>query len=119
MDVQAALKVLDANGSEETRKDYGRLGVRGAMFGVPQDVLADLAQRIGSNHEVACALWNSGIHEARLLATMVAEPARMSAKDFDAWSRALDNHVVSDALARLAARSSQARGLVDAWIESK
>lgn len=119
MDVRAALKVLEANGSEQTRKNYGRHGVRGAMFGVGPEVLRDLAEKFGVNHDVACALWNSGIHEARLLATMIADPALLTARDLELWSRALDNYVVSEALARLTAQVPNSRETIDQWINSQ
>jgi 3-methyladenine DNA glycosylase AlkD len=119
MDVRSALKKLAENGSEQVRKEYGRQGVRGAMFGVRDDVLQDLALRIGRDHAVARALWESGIHEARLLATTTADPARLSAKDLDLWARALDNHVITEAFARLAAQTEHALRKADAWIDSK
>lgn len=119
MDVQSALKVLDENGSEQTRKVYGRQGVRGAMFGVNPAVLGKLAAQIGCDHDVACALWNSGIHEARVLATMTADPKRLTAKDLDLWARALDNYVIAEAFARLAARTPYALPKVDEWINSE
>ena len=119
MDVQAALKVLEANGSEQTRKTYGRHGVRGAMFGVGQDVLLELADKLGRNHDVAVALWNSGIHEARLLATMIADPALLTPRDLENWARTLDNYVVSEALARLTAQVPHSRETIDRWINSQ
>ncbi|HUR28995.1 MAG TPA: DNA alkylation repair protein, partial [Planctomycetota bacterium] len=84
-----------------------------------REVLEGFASRIGRNHDVARALWESGIHEARLLATMTADPARLSAKDLDLWVRALDNHVIADAFARLAAQSPHALLKADEWIGSK
>ena len=118
MDVRSALKVLEQNGSEQTRKVYGRQGVRGAMFGVPYAVLGKLAKQIGCDHDVACPLWNSGIHEARLLATLTADPLRLSARDLDAWVRALDNYVVTEAFVRLVSLSPHARTKADEWINS-
>ncbi|HTF89677.1 MAG TPA: DNA alkylation repair protein [Planctomycetota bacterium] len=119
MDVQSALKVLAENGSEQTRMVYGRQGVRGAMFGVGYDVLGEIATQIGNDHDVACALWNSGIHEARILATMTADAARLSARDLDLWVRALDNYVITEAFARLVSLSPHAILGADEWINSK
>ncbi|MEO6709256.1 MAG: DNA alkylation repair protein, partial [Planctomycetota bacterium] len=119
MDVQSALKVLAENGSEQTRMIYGRQGVRGAMFGVGYEVLGEIAKQIGRDHDVACALWNSGIHEARILATMTADAARLSAKDLESWVRALDNYVITEAFARLISLSPHAIAGADEWINSK
>ena len=42
-------------------------------------------------------LWASGNHDARVLATMVADPAQMKSQTLDAWAKDLDSHVVTDA----------------------
>src|SRR4030095_13533936 len=89
------------------------------MFGVSFTVLDELAKKIGRDHDVACALWTSGIHEGRLLATLVADPAKLSAKDVDAVARALDNFVVAEAFARLVSHSPHALAKADEWIDSK
>ncbi|MEI6477790.1 MAG: DNA alkylation repair protein [bacterium] len=51
-----------------------------------------LAKRIGKNHDIAERLWQSGIHEARILATIADKaewvtPEQMESwvKDFDSW----------------------------------
>ena len=44
-------------------------------------------------------------HDARVLATMVVDPARARARELAAWAAALDNHVVSDALAGFVQRT--------------
>ncbi|KPV41067.1 hypothetical protein AN478_03850 [Thiohalorhabdus denitrificans] len=54
------------------------LGVR-----VPR--LRELAREIGTDHDLALALWGSGIHEARILASMVADPARVDGDLMEAW----------------------------------
>ncbi len=40
--------------------------------------LRALARRLGRDHDLAAGLWRSGIHEARMLATLVDEPERAS-----------------------------------------
>ena len=51
-----------------------------------------MAKEIGKNHDLAQPLWSSGIHEARLLATMIDTPKSVTeiqmeswVKDFDSW----------------------------------
>ena len=70
-----------------------RYGIRPAQaLGVSIPTLRKMAKEIGRNHALALALWDSGIHEARILASMMDEPRLVSAQqmqewvnDFDAW----------------------------------
>ena len=61
-------------------------------LGISVKTLRRLAKDIGPDHELALALWQSGIHEARILASIVADPnlfkaqhARAWVKDFNSW----------------------------------
>src|ERR1700730_1482414 len=70
-----------------------RFGIRPAQaLGISIPTLRKMAKVIGRNQALALALWDSGIHEARILASMIAEPQLVSAElmevwvnDFDAW----------------------------------
>jgi 3-methyladenine DNA glycosylase AlkD len=70
-----------------------RFGIRPAQaLGISIPSLRKMAKEIGRNQALALALWDSGIHEARILASMIAEPQLVSAElmevwvnDFDAW----------------------------------
>ena len=54
-------------------------------FGMPIPILRALAKRAGKDHRLAGELWASGIHEARILATMVEDPARITPAQMDRW----------------------------------
>jgi 3-methyladenine DNA glycosylase AlkD len=61
-------------------------------LGVRIPDLRRLAGELGPSHALALALWRTGVHEARILASMVDEPERVTerqmerwVKDFDAW----------------------------------
>jgi 3-methyladenine DNA glycosylase AlkD len=58
--------------------DEGRLGVS-----IPQ--LRKMAREIGKDHALALGLWGSGIPDARILAAMVDEPEKLSARQMDEW----------------------------------
>jgi len=70
-----------------------RFGIRPAQaLGISIPTLRKMAKEIGRNQVLAVALWVSGIHGARILASMIAEPQLVSAElmeewanDFDAW----------------------------------
>ena len=65
-------------------------------LGVPIPALRAMAKRAGKDHRLAGELWASGIHEARILASMVAEPARLSSAQMDRWARDFDSWDVCD-----------------------
>jgi 3-methyladenine DNA glycosylase AlkD len=56
-----------------------------SALGVTVTELRAFARRLGRDHELAAGLWGSGIHEARMLATMVDEPARVTEAQLEAW----------------------------------
>lgn len=87
MSLADAMSALEAAGSEQTRKTYRRHGITGPMFGVSFATLKTLLKRIGVDHPLATALWDTGNYDARNLAAKVADPAQMSAEDLDRWAR--------------------------------
>jgi 3-methyladenine DNA glycosylase AlkD len=77
-----------------------------ARYGIPSDnalgvSVADirlLAKRLGRNHQLAAALWDTGVYEARMLTSFVAEPARITPAQMDCWCGDLDNWAICDTL---------------------
>ena len=71
-----------------------RFGIVGKnLLGISADQLRIIAKRTGRNHAFAETLWSSGVFEARILAALVAEPAKVTrrqasswAKDFECWA---------------------------------
>ncbi|MBI5229094.1 DNA alkylation repair protein [Candidatus Micrarchaeota archaeon] len=90
---------------EELRKNADPKAVAGmARFGINPNktlgasipVLRKMAKEIGKNHALADELWNSGIHEARILASMVDEPKKVSEKQMNEWAGEFDSWDVCD-----------------------
>lgn len=109
------LAELDRLGTAQNRKVYGRHGVSEPLSGVSYANLRKLASRLKTDHALALALWQSGNHDARVLATMIADPTALTVRTIDAWARDLDNYVLTDALADLVARSPQAGRTMRRW----
>jgi 3-methyladenine DNA glycosylase AlkD len=96
-DVGMALSWLQRRGSRKNREGMARYGiVAKKVFGVSMGTMQSLAKRLGKSHELAAALWRTGWYEARMLACMVDEPARVSAAQMDRWAKAFDNWAVCD-----------------------
>lgn len=60
-------------------------------LGVPVPKLRALAKKIKKDHELALELWKTNIHEARILATMIADPVKLTAREADTWVRDFDS----------------------------
>jgi len=114
-----AIKRLRAMGTAQNRKVYPRHGVKGELFGVSWADLGKLKKEIKADQALAEGLWATGNHDARILATMIAEPAIMKAATLDAWARDLDNYVLTDAFSGVAARTPVAKARSEKWMKAK
>jgi len=73
-----------------------RFGIRGEkMLGVSVYDLRKLARGI-RDHELAGQLWASGVHDARLLATMVDEPEKVTREQMTSWTEDFDSWDICD-----------------------
>ena len=113
------LRQLKAFGTEQNRKVYARHGVADKMYGVSYANLAKLKKQIKADHDLAVKLWDSGNHDARILATMIADPAEMKSQQLDVWAKELGNYVITDAFASLAGKTKYARKKMEKWTRSK
>lgn len=65
-------------------------------LGVPMPHLRKLAKEIGVNHSLALELWKTGIHEARLLASFIDDPALVMQAQMEKWAAAFDSWDICD-----------------------
>ena len=117
-DAREALAWLERRGSRRTREEmltrYGITAPR--AFGVPMSAIQQLGKKLGQDHALAAALWDSGWYEARLLAAFVEEPARVTAAQMDRWARDFDNWGVCDTLCfKLFDRTPHAWRKIEQW----
>ena len=78
-EVQAALSLLERMSTKRDRENLTRFGITASKaFGVSMANIQVLAKRLGRNHELAAALWDTGWYEARMLTSFVDEPARVT-----------------------------------------
>jgi 3-methyladenine DNA glycosylase AlkD len=96
-EVQAALSWLEQNSTPRDRENLARFGITAnKAFGVSMANIQVLAKRLGRNHELAAALWETGWYEARMLTSFVDEPARVTPAQMDRWCRDFDNWGICD-----------------------
>lgn len=74
-----------------------RFGIQAQQaLGVSMPILRQMAREIKRNHALALELWASGIHEARILASLVAEPDKMTRSQAEQWVGDMDSWDVCD-----------------------
>lgn len=86
MNLSQTIELLKEKSSGQYLEGMTRFGIVNTQaLGVKVPELRKLAKTIKKNHELALQLWETGIHEARLLATMVADPAQVTPQLMDSW----------------------------------
>ena len=79
-----------------------------------------LGKRLGRNHELAAALWSTGVYEARMVASMVDDPAQVTPAQMDRWGKDFDNWGICDTMCyNLFYRTPHAWAKVTQWSRSK
>lgn len=80
------LTFFKENYSEENRKGMSRYGIDiEHAFGINMPILRDIAKMHKKNHELALMLWDTGFHEARILASFIADPAKANHNLVENW----------------------------------
>lgn len=113
------MKALKDAGTAQNIKIYKRHGAQEPMFGVSFANLNKLKKKIKVDHPLARQLWESGNMDARTLATMIADPDQMTAKEADAWMKDVDYYLLADMLAGLVAKSDFAKKKMELWRKRK
>lgn len=116
-EVEAALAALEEMSTPHDFENLARFGINASQaFGVSMANIQVLAKRIGRNHELAAALWETGWYEARMLTSFVDEPERVTPEQMDRWCRDFDNWGICDTLCfKLFDRTPHAWAKVEQW----
>ena len=65
-------------------------------LGISVRDIRTIAKQIGKDHDLAQKLWSSGIHEARILASIVDDPRFVSEEQMDRWVKEIDSWDICD-----------------------
>ncbi len=65
-------------------------------LGVSIPLLRRIARENGNDHTLAAQLWKTGIHEARILASLIDDPRAVTEGQMDRWAGAFDSWDVCD-----------------------
>jgi len=115
---EEVIQSLEEMGTAQNRKVYARHGVGGNMFGVSFANLNALKKQIKKDHALARQLWDHGNHDARNLATMIADPQQVDGNLLDSWVGDLDNYVITDSFVGMVGQTPLTKEKAIAWISS-
>jgi len=97
MKAEEILKQLKSLADPKSVAGMARFGINPQnTYGIAIPNLRKLAKEIGQDHLLAQQLWNSGIHEAKILASMIDDPKMVSEKQLEQWVKGFDSWDVCD-----------------------
>ena len=86
------IKKLNSLANKDNVAGMQRFGIKGGkMLGISVTVIRKLAGEYKRNHALALKLWESGIHEARIMASIIADPEQLDEKMMDKWTADFDS----------------------------
>jgi 3-methyladenine DNA glycosylase AlkD len=112
-----AMAALRSAATDHDLANLDRFGiVAPSALGVSMANLQKIAKRLGRDHDLAAALWATGVYEARMLASLVDDPARVTPEQMDAWRADFDNWGIVDTVCfKLFDQSPHAFAKIGEW----
>lgn len=97
MEYLEIIKKLKSLANHKNVEGMAKFGINPKnTLGVSIPNLRALAKKIGESHQLAQRLWDSEIHEARILAGMIDAADQVTAEEMDKWVRDFDSWDVCD-----------------------
>ncbi|MFH0740227.1 MAG: DNA alkylation repair protein [bacterium] len=97
MNCQEVVKKLKQKANAKNVEGMARFGICSKnTLGVSMLTLRLMAKEIGKDHKLALELWQTGIHEARILAGLIDVPTLVTKKQIDSWANDFDSWDVCD-----------------------
>jgi 3-methyladenine DNA glycosylase AlkD len=116
MNVHAAMAELRDRADPSRKPGMARVGIDVShALGVSMPDLRAVAKTCGVAHALALELWETGIHEARILATLVADPATLTDVQRERWVLGITSWDLCDSAADLFGRTPAHAEAIAAW----
>jgi 3-methyladenine DNA glycosylase AlkD len=97
LSVKLVLADMKARADPEAVKGMARFGISSKnTLGLSVPTIRAMAKKLGRNHRLALELWETGIHEARILAAMVDDPGSVTEHQMEDWVADFDSWDVCD-----------------------
>ncbi len=119
MTCQQIITELQTMGSESTQRIFKNHGATGTVLGVKVEDLKKIQKKVKKNHQLALELYDSGISDARYLAGLIADEAKMTKHDLQHWADNAGWHMISEfTVPWIASESAHGYELALEWIEA-
>ena len=117
MEAEEILQLLRKKASPSNVRGMARFGMSAqGRLGVSVPEMRRIARHAGKDHRLALALWKTGIAEARIVASMVAEPDKVTARQMETWVVGIDSWDICDQVCgNLWDKTPLAWGKLRAW----
>jgi 3-methyladenine DNA glycosylase AlkD len=114
---RVAVAMLKRLATRKTLDGFARYAIHSDQaLGVSMGAIQGVAKKLGRDHALALELWKTGVYEARILASMVAESERVTPVLMDRWCRDFDNWAITDTVCfKLFDQTPHAMKKVAAW----
>jgi 3-methyladenine DNA glycosylase AlkD len=97
MECEEVLERLKSLANPEAVAGMARYGISTQnTLGVSVPALRRMAREIGRDHALAQELWSTGVHEARILASMIDDPRLVTEEQMERWAADFDSWDVCD-----------------------
>lgn len=115
--VDAVLKELRAHADHRNVDGQARFGITGGnRIGVSVTTLRAIGKPHRRDHQLALDLWQTGVHEARMLAAIIDDPTKVTKAQMELWARNFDSwDIVDNCCWGLFDRTPYARAKIDVW----
>lgn len=91
------LEAIKAMGDPANLSGMARFGIKvDAAVGASMPGLRKLAKETGRDHQLALAMWETGVHEARIFAALIDVPKQVTEAQMDAWVSAFNSWDLCD-----------------------
>ena len=97
MNYDEVIDRLNAHSDASSVEGMARFGINPTnTLGISIPVIRKIAKEIGTDHPLAQKLWESKIHEARILAAMIDDPKKVTETQMERWVKDFDSWDVCD-----------------------
>lgn len=97
MNYNEAIKRLKNQANAKNKEGMVRFGINPkGTLGISTVILRKMAKEIGKDQKLSLKLWDSKIHEAKLLAVFIGEANRVTEKQMNKWVKDINSWDICD-----------------------
>ena len=116
VEYQEVIQKLKSLKNPKNIEGMARFGISSKnTLGISIYDLRKIAKEIGKDHQLALKLWDSGLHEARILAGFVDEPEKVTETQLEKWVKDFDSWDTVDQVSALIAHTPFAINKIHEW----